>query len=119
MRIAVAQDNRIVSGHFGHCEGFALYAYDNGVAEFENVLANPGHEPGFLPKFLRENKVDVVIAGGMGGRAQDLFKEQGIEVIVGASGSIDDVVELYTKSALKSTGAVCSAHDHKGDCGEH
>jgi predicted Fe-Mo cluster-binding NifX family protein len=52
----------------------------------------------------------------MGGRAQDLFAESGIELIVGVSGNIKDVVISFEKGELKSTGAVCSEHAHAGDC---
>ena len=70
MRIAVATENAIVSAHFGHCEGFTIYEVENRKFKSSNFIANPGHEPGFLPVFLKEKNVDLIIAGGMGERAQ-------------------------------------------------
>ena len=29
MNVAIASDGKIVSGHFGHCEGFTLYDVEN------------------------------------------------------------------------------------------
>jgi predicted Fe-Mo cluster-binding NifX family protein len=52
----------------------------------------------------------------MGGSAQNLFASQGIQVIVGVSGSLKEVISLYEKGELKSSGAVCSDHAHAGDC---
>jgi predicted Fe-Mo cluster-binding NifX family protein len=118
MKIAVASDGSYVSGHFGHCEGFTLYEVDNLEVSNKVFVPNPGHKPGYLPVFLKEQKADVIIAGGMGETAQVLFNEQGIEVVVGAQGNTDDVVKLYIVGRLKSTGSVCTEHAHEGHCND-
>lgn len=92
MKIAVASEGKNVSGHFGHCEGFTLYEVEEGKVLKSEFVQNPGHRPGFLPVFLKEKGTDVIIAGGMGGTAQQLFGENGIEVIVGAQGLCDDEI---------------------------
>ena len=89
--------------------------YDTNTKEFRSI-PNPGHQPGFLPGFLKQQGTELVIAGGMGGRAQDLFAEAGISLIVGVSGNIKDVISLYEKGELKSSGEVCSEHAHAGEC---
>ncbi len=118
MKIAVASHGTMVSGHFGHCEGFTLYDVDNTEVTNKAFVPNPGHKPGYLPVFLKEQNADVIIAGGMGETAQDLFHENGIEVVVGAQGNADDVVKLYIKGGLKSTGSVCTEHAHEGHCND-
>ena len=79
-------------------------------------MQNPGHKPGFLPVFLKDLGAKVIIAGGMGEAAVNLFNENGIEVIVGASGICDDLVQQYIKGELKSTGSICREHQHEGHC---
>ncbi|MEA5084804.1 MAG: NifB/NifX family molybdenum-iron cluster-binding protein [Lachnospiraceae bacterium] len=118
MRVAVASDGVMVSGHFGHCEGFTLYDVDN--SEFKNkvFIANPGHKPGYLPVFLKEQNADVIIAGGMGETAQELFASKGIEVVVGAQGKTEDVIKQFISGDLKSTGSVCREHAHEGHCND-
>ena len=118
MNIAVASDGKFVSGHFGHCEGFTMYDVENVEVKNKVFVPNPGHKPGYLPVFLKEQKADVIIAGGMGETAQDLFNENGIEVVVGAQGNADDVVKLYIAGGLKSTGSVCTEHSHEGHCND-
>lgn len=113
MLIAIPTEMNMVCPHFGHCEVFTFY--DTASKERKSV-PNPGHQPGFLPVFLKQQGAQLVIAGGMGGRAQDLFAEQGIDLIVGVSGRIEDVITLYEKGELKSTGEICSEHTHAGDC---
>ena len=68
--------------------------------------------------FLKEKGANVIIAGGMGETAQQLFAENGIEVVVGAEGNSEKIVEQYLKGQLESTGSVCSEHQHEGHCNE-
>lgn len=119
MKIAIASEGKNVSGHFGHCEGFTIYNVNENKEVSEEFVANPGHRPGFLPVFLKDLNVNLIIAGGMGETAQELFKQNGIEVIVGASGLCENIIEKYLKGELKSTGSVCTEHQHEGDCGGH
>ena len=84
----------------------------NGKITGSEFVPNPGHRPGFLPVFLAEKGVKVIISGGMGQGAIDIFNEKGIEVIVGASGSSESAVKAYLKGELKSTGSVCHEHNH-------
>lgn len=86
MKIAIPLAEGKLSLHFGHCQSFALLDVD---AEGKKILKRedleaPPHEPGLLPRWLAERGAGVIIAGGMGRRAQDLFRQQGIEVLVGA-----------------------------------
>ena len=57
--------------------------------------------------FLRELDIDVIIAGGMGTSAQQIFNENGIEVVVGAEGASDNLVGKYIKGELISAGSFC------------
>lgn len=117
MKIVIASEGNQVSGHFGHCEGFTMYEVQEGKALEKTFVPNPGHRPGFLPVFLKNLQTNVIISGGMGETAQELFKQNGIEVVVGASGFSDDLVQSYLNGKLKSTGSVCREHQHEGECG--
>lgn len=119
MKIAVASDGKNVSGHFGHCEGFTMYEVEGKEIQSQNFVENPGHKPGFLPKFLAEQEIAVIISGGMGETAQTLFNDNDIEVVVGASGDKDEAVKRFLDGELKSTGSVCTKHDHEDSCGDH
>lgn len=118
MKIAVAAEGKKVTEHFGHCVNFMLYDTENGKILKEESVENPGHKPGFLPNFLADRGVKVVISGGMGQGAVDIFNERDVEVITGASGDARTAVERYLKGELKSTGSVCHEHQHHDECGE-
>jgi predicted Fe-Mo cluster-binding NifX family protein len=96
--------------HFGHSEWFALLDVDTASRQVLNSrqLDPPAHQPGVLPRWLNDQGVKLVIAGGMGRRAQGIFAEQGIEVIVGApSESPRDVVRRYLDGSLELGENVC------------
>ena len=116
MKIAVASTNQNVSAHFGHCEEFHVFEECGGKITSGKALKNPGHRPGFLPNYLHEQGVDVIISGGMGGAAVSIFNEHGIEVVIGPEGDVKKAAEMYLAGELESTGSVCHEHEHKEDC---
>lgn len=116
MKIAIASEGKNVSGHFGHCEGFTMYDVQDNKVVSKEVIQNPGHKPGFLPVFLKDKGTNLIIAGGMGKAAQDLFIENGIDVIVGAQGLADDAIDNYLSGNLVSSGSICTEHQHEGHC---
>ena len=110
MKIAVPTANGKLAAHFGHCEVFTLVEVDpqtNAIKEV-NEVTPPPHEPGVLPQWLREQDAEVIIAGGMGRRAQMLFAENGIEVVVGApTEPADLLVTAYLDGALETGANLC------------
>ena len=119
MKIAVAAMGTTVAGHFGHCENFIFFDTQDGKILSEQSVPNPGHRPGFLPNFLADHGAQVVIAGGMGGGAVDIFSGRGVQVIVGAQGDARAAVQAFLAGELVSTGSVCHEHQHAGECGNH
>lgn len=107
MKIAVAADDGKIAGHFGHCATYELFSVENGEIVRKESLSNPGHKPGFLPNFLHDQGVTVMIAGGIGSAAVNIFSEKGITVVAGASGPIQNVVEEYLRGSLEHSGEVC------------
>jgi len=118
MKIAVASEKDMVTEHFGHCENFNIFVVENKKVISSESLPNPGHRPGFLPNFLNDLAVDVIVSGGMGGGAVEIFNEKGIEIITGVTGSALEAVSDYLEGLLKSTGSICHEHTHHDECGK-
>ncbi|WP_461752389.1 NifB/NifX family molybdenum-iron cluster-binding protein [Methanocorpusculum sp.] len=118
-KIAIAQDGSLVSQHFGHCMSYALFNLEDGKLTRLPDLENPGHEPGKLPRLLAAEGVNLIIAGGMGPRAIDLFEENGIEVILGISGDLGRAAEAYVNGSLTAGASACSHDDHACGGEEH
>lgn len=119
MRIAVAAEGQNVTGHFGHCVNFMLYDVEGDKITKEESVDNPGHKPGFLPNFLADKGVKVIISGGMGQGAVDIFNERDVEVVTGASGGAKAAAERYLRGELKTAGSVCHEHAYESECGGH
>lgn len=86
MKIAIPTASGRLCPHFGHCDQFALVevADDDPKTMRTTMSTPPPHEPGLLPRWLHAQGVEVVIAGGMGHRAQELFAQSDIRVVLGA-----------------------------------
>lgn len=110
MRIAIPLTNGRLSLHFGHCECFALLDVDPDEQKIlgrEDVGAPP-HQPGLLPPWLAGRGANVVLAGGMGQRAQELFAERGIRVVVGAAVETPErLVSDYLAGTLRAGENAC------------
>lgn len=118
MKIAVACMGNMVAGHFGHCQNFMIFETEGTKITSENSIPNPGHKPGFLPNYLNDLGTNVIVSGGMGGGAVDIFNEKGIKVVVGAQGDAKTAVQKFIEGELVSTGSICDRHEHADECGE-
>jgi predicted Fe-Mo cluster-binding NifX family protein len=108
MKVAIPTAEGQLAMHFGHCEKFAIIEVEeNKIVKTEEAIPPP-HEPGVLPKWLGEMNVDLIIAGGMGVSAQDLFKANGVKVLVGAPAEdVKTLVESYLNGSLVTGQNVC------------
>jgi predicted Fe-Mo cluster-binding NifX family protein len=122
MKIAVTAENNnglesLVAQHFGHAPFFILVDVDNGEVCNVQSVANPfaeAHQPGQIPAFVKQQKADVILSGGMGGRAIEFFEQAGIKAATGASGTVRQALENYFGGNLKEA-APCDesvAHGH-------
>ena len=111
--IAVPVTAGVLSAHFGHCEQFYFAVTEDGKILEDRFQTPPAHEPGLYPKWVKEQGGELVIAGGMGQKARDLFAQNAVETIVGAPNEDPKViVEKYLASALQTTENSCN-HDHE------
>lgn len=104
-----------MSGHFGRCSHFVLAKVDadNRIVATE-VQANPHaerHEPGQIPRYIKSLGADVVIAGGMGGKAIEWFRDLGIEVATGTRPGVAETLAAYLSGTLAGAAACQHAHD--------
>ena len=108
MKFAVPLAEGKLTAHFGHCKEFALVDVEDNKITNKETIVPPPHEPGVLPRWLYELGTDVIIAGGMGARALDLFAQNGIRVLTGApSLTPEELVQEYLDNALETGANVC------------
>lgn len=108
MKIAIPTHGRSLTAHFGHCESFAIVDAEGNTIHHIEYIDPPDHHPGVYPRFLANAGVDVIIAGGMGQKARQLFSQNGIEVIIGISeGKPEDLVKSYLEGKLDPGDNLC------------
>ena len=108
MKFAIPIADGKLTAHFGHCKEFAMVEVEDQKILSTEMLDPPPHEPGVLPRWLKEQGTTIVIAGGMGQRAIQLFQQAGVEVLVGAPvEEPENLVKSYLNQTLVTGGNVC------------
>ena len=110
MKIAIPIAGTRLCEHFGHCGHFSIITVDPEKKEVlsTDLLEPPPHEPGRLPRWLREQGANVVIAAGIGHRAVDILAQNGVAVIVGAPIETPENLALaYLNGTLQAGQNVC------------
>lgn len=124
LKIAIPTEGANVSGHFGKCEDFTIVEIENSEVKNKASISAVGNQHGLLPAFLASHDVDMVIAGGMGEGAKQGLISNGIGIVAGVSGNIDEVIKAYISGNLESNDTGCSGHAHSHgeggcNCGSH
>ncbi len=114
MRIAISTDGDYVAQHFGRCPTYTFVDIEDGQLVKLTEEANPGHEPGNIPRFLHEKGAKIVVCGGMGMRAQGFFNEFGIKTLVGIAGTIAETIEELKAGTLAGGESFCRPGAGKG-----
>jgi predicted Fe-Mo cluster-binding NifX family protein len=87
-----------VSGHFGHCDSYAIVTIEEGRIESVESMSNQNHvDCGASVRRLVENGVGLMLVQAMGMRPYLAFKELGIEVRCGIIRTVAEAVESYLK----------------------
>lgn len=110
MRIAIPVSGGTLDPHFGHCRNFELYDVDPATKEVlaRSVVDAPPHAPGLLPSWLAGHGARLVLAGGMGHKALELFARNEIEVIVGIpADDPESLVRRYLDDELEGAANAC------------
>jgi predicted Fe-Mo cluster-binding NifX family protein len=108
MKFAIPLAEGKLTAHFGHCQEFALVEVEGNEIMKKETLVPPPHEPGILPSWLHNLGANVIIAGGMGGRALSLFEQNGIKVVTGApAGEPEELVRNYIDDTMVTGDNVC------------
>jgi predicted Fe-Mo cluster-binding NifX family protein len=115
MKIGMPKNGEFLNQHFGQSREFLIASVENGqVVEIKEISGETlqHNHAGLSGLFLTEG-VSLVITGGIGQPALNALVENGLQVIRGASGSCDEVLEKYLTGELTDKNVVCNHH------GEH
>ncbi len=107
MRIAFAAEgegiNAKLAYHFGRCPYYVFVDLDTNSIKNTTTKENPffnTHEEGAVPQFIATEKVDILIAGGMGPKAIEWFNKLKITAITTKPREISNVLKDYLAGKL-------------------
>lgn len=114
-RIAIPSSGDMVDAHFGRAQAFTVFDIEKNAAQKVETLSSIGleHQHAGLTSLFKQNGIEALVCGGIGGGMIENLNRAGLEVITGASGNIMKVAQNYAEGTLVSTGSVCQEHhDH-------
>ncbi len=120
MRVAIPVAEGRLCAHFGHCQTFSFIDLDESSKKItaQKNLTPPPHAPGVIPKWVSEQGANVILAGGMGGMALNLFEQAGVKVVTGCpSDTPENLIKEFSDQTLVTGANVCN-HDENHKC-EH
>lgn len=119
MKIAMPALNGQVNPHFGTTKEFAIVELENGKVKNTKIITSEGlqHNHGGIAAMIKNESIDVVIAGGIGGGMMDAMVQMGLKVVAGASGPVGQVAEAYAAGKLVPSTDLCGCGGHSHDGG--
>ncbi|MEA1944210.1 MAG: NifB/NifX family molybdenum-iron cluster-binding protein [Euryarchaeota archaeon] len=103
-----------VGQHFGRVPTYTIVDLDtNEVTVIPNVSEHRGGS-GVPPDFISTTGTHVMLCSGLGPRAIHLFEQFGIDVFVGAQGTVRDTIEAWQRGELMEATDenACKEHRH-------
>lgn len=121
MKIAVTHENGQVFQHFGHTESFKIYDVIDDEVKSMRIVSTNGSGHGALAAFLKNEGIDTLICGGIGGGAKCALAEAKITVYPGVTGACDKAVLDFVMGKLNYNPDTQCSHHHGDEhsCGEH
>ena len=101
-----------VAEHFGQASCFTIVDPDTGEV---TVHPNTGHHQGGQQTpatAIADAGATTVLCGGLGRRAVSFFAEAGIDVFMGAEGTVQETIEAHRNGKLSAAteAAACPGH---------
>jgi predicted Fe-Mo cluster-binding NifX family protein len=103
-----------VGQHFGKVLNYIVYDTQTGETSILPNTSEHNGGVGLPPELMSQNAVNIMLCGGLGRKAVAMFDEYGIEVFVGAQGTIQDALNAWKEGKLEKANQdnACSSHDN-------
>ncbi|WMW24235.1 NifB/NifX family molybdenum-iron cluster-binding protein [Methanolobus sediminis] len=106
-----------VGQHFGKVPYYTLYDTETRESTVISNTSEHNGGTGLPPEIMANENVDIMLCGGLGRKAVMMFEQYGIDVFIGATGSIQDAVAAWEASKLSKATQdnSCAGHGHDHD----
>jgi predicted Fe-Mo cluster-binding NifX family protein len=117
MKIAVPTNGSAVDDHFGHCAFFTLFTIgENKEILDQEIVPSPagcGCKSN-IASVLAQKGVTVMLAGNMGDGAVRVLDKNGIQVVRGCAGDVNELTRKWAAGQIADSGDLC--HQHHDGC---
>jgi len=101
-----------VGEHFGRVPNYTIVDLDTDEVK---IIPNTSHHTGgqgYPPEIMSREGVNAMVCRGLGRRAINMFEELGIDVYIGATGTVKDAVSAFKQGSLQKAGVsdACGRH---------
>lgn len=106
-----------VGAHFGRTLTYTMVDMETGdVQVIRNTTTHMGGT-GYAPELIHDNGADVMLCGGLGRKAIQMFHEKDILVYVGATGTVSDAIDMWKAGQLQAATSetACQQHAFQGE----
>ena len=100
MKVAIPRMGETVAPCFEYCATMAIFTVEGGRVTDQIDFPLRSKEPLDRVRLLRDQGVETIICGGVQNIYEDVVRASGIQVISWVSGSVDHLLELYTRGQL-------------------
>lgn len=114
MILALPTRDGNIDDHFGHCDHYTLITVDDdkNIVSSERMDSPEGCGcKSDIAPILADKGVKVMLAGNMGQGAVNILTQNGIQVVRGCTGPIEDVAAKWLAGKLEDSAEVCNHHD--------
>lgn len=115
MKIAIPQNGQMLNQHFGQSKSFLIATIEDDQITDRHEISTDAlqHNHAGLSSLFKSQGVSLVITGGIGSPALIALQSQGLQVIRGANGAVEDVLQGYLSGRIQDQNVTCS--EHKGE----
>ena len=112
MIIAVPYLQGSVNAHFGSTQAFLVARAVDGQVEQTSLFEVQGmqHNHSGIAGFLKEQGVEVILAGGMGAPMQQALKQHGFSLYCGVTGPALEAVDAFLRGEIEQSESTCGHH---------
>ena len=107
MNLAIPIFNNFISPRMDCTRDFTLLEIVDGVVATREKLSVPSLHPLQIGYYLKSRGVDVLVCGGIPFPLLHVIQQQGISVIYGIIGEVEEVLEAFIEGRLRSNLNFC------------
>lgn len=104
--------DNIVGEHFGRVPTYTIIDTETNKSKVVTNTSEHMGGVGYPPELMAREGIQIMLCRGLGRRAIMMFDQLGIEVYIGASGTVKEALQMFKEGKLQKAGI--------GDaCGQH